>query len=402
MKRIDEDLKSRALKAITKPPDYGPDLDIEPYLREELHMVQSTVQTLPEAIPRVGIDTRAPMAGIYYQVDNIVSAYRSFVSGLEIEPIDRAIDERWDEVKDFIWKLIPVDMDKFTALTFLRRVGGYFIRVKKNTRIELPIQTCFFISSIDVQAVHNIVVVEDGAEVTFITGCTVMPEKASLHIAVEEFFIGSRAKVASIKIHSWNMVTHVRMRSAVTLGDEAVFSNTYINVSKVKTLQTFPSLYARGNKSTVYSASIILAPEKTYIDVGTRAVLEGEESRAEIIMRGIARDEAYIVSRLYIDSKAPKTRGYIECNGLLLSEKARFETIPQLSASNRDSELYHEASIGRLRDEEVFYLMMKGLSYSEAVSTLIRGFIDVTPKYVPEKIQKIISSILDQYTYTKF
>jgi len=389
-----EELKRKAFEALSKPAPYGVDIDVEQFVNYTPKR-RATILSEKERVKQVGIDVSSKTRSAYfYQVDSRIEAYGSLVSGVEILPLEQAIEERWDEVKEYFWRLIPVDMDKYTAVTFLKGSGGCYIRVKKNTRAELPIQTCFLLSG-GTQFVHNIVVVEEGAEATIVTGCTIAPEEMGLHIGITEIYLERKAKLVDVMIHSWNRVTHVRPRTAVVLDDDAVYASYYINMSLTKSLQSLPKVYARGEKSRVYSATIILGLGDSVHDIGSVAELSGEHSRAELVSKIVARDRSRVTTRLRISSSAPRTSGYVECRGLLLSETSSITTIPELEAGHSDAELFHEASIGKLRDDEIEYLMIKGFSYEEAISMLIRGFIDIELKYLPPQVEKALQSVLD-------
>ncbi len=392
--KVLEELRERALAAVSKPALYGPDVDVEKYLS---YTPQRRVSILSarERIEQVGIDVSGKTrSGYFYQVDSKVEIFKSLVPGVEILPLEVAVEERWDEVKDYFWKLVPVDSDKYTAITFLKGSGGHFIRIKRNTRVELPIQACFLLSG-GAQLVHNIVVVEEGAEATIVTGCTIAPEEMGLHVGVTEVYLERGAKLVDVMIHSWSRVAHVRPRTAVILGDEAVYASYYINMSLTKSLQSLPRIYARGAYSKVYAATVILGLGESVHDVGTSVELSGEGSSAELVSKLLARDSSRITTRLRIAGSAPKTRGYIECSGLLLSESSEIVSIPELVALHRDADLFHEASIGRLREDEIEYLMLKGFSYSEAVSMLIRGFVDIEPKHLTPQVERSLQSVLD-------
>ncbi len=392
--KVLEELRKRALAAVSKSAPYGPDVDVEKYLSYTPRR-RVSILGVRERVEQVGIDVSGKTrSGYFYQVDSKVELFKSLVPGVEILPLEEAIEEHWDEVKVYLWKLVPVDSDKYTAITFLRGSGGHFIRIKRNTRVELPIQTCFLLSG-GAQLVHNIVIVEEGAEATIVTGCTIAPEEMGLHVGVTEVYLERRAKLVDVMIHSWSRAAHVRPRTAVVLSDEAIYASYYVNMSLTESLQSLPKIYARGVRSKVYAATIILGLGESTHDVGTSVELSGEGSSAELVSKLLARDSSRITTRLRIVGSAPRIRGYIECNGLLLSESSTVVSIPELVALHQDADLFHEASIGRLREDEIEYLMLKGFSYSEAVSMLIRGFVDIELKHLTPQVERSIQSVLD-------
>ncbi len=381
------DIRSRALKALDKPSPYGPDVDVRKYL--ELGREKEGVSEVEKLAASVGIELRSPHASaIYLQRDRRIELVKTLTSCVEIVPIEAVEDGR-----EFLWNLVPPDIDKYVASVALYGRGGYFIRVKKGCRVELPIQTCFFMSG-GAQLVHNVVVLEEGAEAIVVTGCTIMPEALGFHAAVTEIYLSRGSKLVDVMIHSWNRVTHVRPRTAVRLEDDATYVSYYINMSKTKTIQTMPRLELVGSRSRVYAATILLGSGDSVYDVGAHAKLVGEEAGAELVSKIIARDEASIVSRLRIEARGRKCRGFTECSALLMSSRARVETIPELASASADSDLHHEASIGRIRDDEIEYLMLKGFDYREAVSMLIRGFISIDLGFLPPSVRKSMESVL--------
>ncbi len=381
-------IRELALKAISKPSPYGPDIDISPYLKEYLE--PSRTLKAEEIASLVGVELKPSYASaIYYQRDRRIDMLKSLTSCIDIKPIEEVEEEE----SKYLWNLVSPDTDKYVASVALYGKGGYFIRVKRGCKIELPIQTCFFMTG-GAQLVHNVIVLEEGAEAVVVTGCTIMPESIGFHSAVTEIFLGPRAKLIDVMIHSWNHVTHVRPRTGVALDEEATYIAYYINMSKTKTIQTMPRIELRGNNARCYSASIVLGLKDGYYDVGTKAILMGSRSSAELVSKVIARDESRIVSRLRLDALGSRSKGYTECSALLLSDKAHVETIPELNSSTEDSELHHEASIGRIRDEEIEYLMLKGFDYREAVSLLIRGFVSVNLSFLPPRIRNSMDIVL--------
>ncbi|NPA96098.1 MAG: SufD family Fe-S cluster assembly protein [Crenarchaeota archaeon] len=383
------DVKERAKRALSKPAPFGPDIDVLHYIGEEVRQ-ETPSSSVEELASRVGVELRSPKASaLYYQRDERIEILKTLTSCVDIKPIE-SVDK--DEL-EYLWRLVPPDTDKYVASVALYGKGGYFIRVRKGCRVELPIQTCFFMSG-GAQLVHNVVVVEDGAEAIIVTGCTIMPESIGFHSSVTEIYLGRGSKLIDVTIHSWNRVTHVRPRTAAVLSEGATYVSYYVNMSRTRTIQTLPRIELRGDGSQCYSASIILGAEDSEYDIGSLARLLGRETRAELVSKVIARDRSRVVSRLKIEASGSRSKGFTECSALILSPSARVETIPELDSASDDSELHHEASIGRIRDEEIEYLMLKGFDYREAVSILIRGFVEVNLDFLPESVRKSMESVL--------
>ncbi|MCC6062211.1 MAG: SufD family Fe-S cluster assembly protein [Desulfurococcales archaeon] len=391
-KSVLEDIREKALKGLDKSSPYGADVDIEKIFAQPS---ESSVD-YEKKLMSLGIDLKQRGSGTYLQLDNIIKQYSSMYPGVEVLSIEDAVENRWDEIKDFYWRLIDPSTDKYVAYTALRGRGGFYIRAKKGTKTLLPVQACMIMSG-GAQLLHNIIVVEEDAELMVLSGCLAALERLSLHVGVSEIYLMPRSKLYFIMIHSWTQVNHVRPRTTVLVGDEAEYIDYYINISDVSTLQTFPKIIVKGDDAKVSSYNIILGSGSSKYDVGTNVVLDGEGSSAQIISRIVVKDSSEVINRLRAEAHKRSSKAYLECNGLLLSENSRIYTIPELDAHHPDTDLYHEASIGRLRDEEIEYLLMKGISYRDAVSMLIRGFIDVSIKIPNQKINEYINKVLDLF-----
>jgi Fe-S cluster assembly scaffold protein SufB len=204
-----ESIRERAKSALNKPAKYGVDIDVTEYLRS----VSGEPRLDTARTSEVGVDLSAK--AYYTQVDQLYFNYLNKIPGIEVKRVEDFIEESPDEARNYVWRLIDPAMDKYTAIAALRGVGGYFIRVKENTRVEDPVMTCLFMSIGGLQAPHNIAVVEKGAEVTIYTGCTIAPESLGLHVGITEYYVEEGATLRYVMVHSWNRVSHVRPRTAV-------------------------------------------------------------------------------------------------------------------------------------------------------------------------------------------
>ncbi|WP_434731158.1 SufD family Fe-S cluster assembly protein [Thermogladius sp. KZ2Tp1] len=328
----------------------------------------------------------------YLQIDQNYFKYLSRFSGVEIMTTGEFVENRPDEAREYYWRLIDPARDKYTATAALLERGGYYIRVKRNTRLQEPILACLFLSTRGIQAPHNIVVVEEGAEAVVTTGCTIAPENVGVHIGISEFYVGERAKLTFVMVHSWNHVSHVRPRTAVVVGDGGYYLNYYANLSQARTLQSYPEV-TLGTRARAGVYSIILGLGEASIDYGGAVYLNGDEASAEVVSKALAREEARVVTRGRLHARGRGSKGHLECRGLMLSEKAYMLAVPELSSDTLDATLTHEASIGRLAEEEVNYLVSKGFKRDEAVSLLVKGFISVEENVFPPKVRGIISSV---------
>jgi ABC-type transport system involved in Fe-S cluster assembly, permease component len=306
--------------------------------------------------------------------------------------LEEFVETHPDLAKDYVWRLVPPDQDKYTAAAALRGTGGYVIRIKPGAKVKEPILACLSIVRGGLQAPHNVVIAEEGSEAVVYTGCIIAPEAAGLHIGISEFYVKPKAKLTFIMVHSWNKAAHVRPRTGVLVEEEAQYVEYYANLAAVKTLQTSPHITLRQD-AKAHAASIVLATGDAQIDIGTTATLEGPGSAAELATRTLATGRAAVVMRAVLQARAP-SKGHVECSGLLLSPHASVTTIPQLAAHHQDAALTHEASIGRLAQEELDYLQAKGLTPQEATSLLVKGFITTNiHKHLPPQTRQYVQQI---------
>ena len=382
-------IKERASRAINKQAAYGPDIDV---VELSSRGMAAAAGVELKRVEEVGIDLeRAERAAFFMQLDDAIIKVQSRLPGVEMRPLHEFIDNDFEEAREYVWRVVSPDADKYTAVAALRGTGGYFVRVKPRVKVEDPIQTCFYMAGKIIQAPHNVIVLEKGAEATVITGCTIMPEVAGLHAGITEVYVKEGARLNYVMVHAWNKVAHVRPRSAVRLYGNAEVVSYYMNLSSVRTLQMYPKYYVVGSGGKVYSASIVLGRGDSILDVGAEVVLESD-GVADVISRFIVRDKAKAWARAKITGNAG--RGHIECKGLILSQQAELYSVPELGGIGAGAMLTHEASIGKVAEEEIVYLMSKGFTREEAEEIVVRGFMNVEIRGVTPKIKAYISNIL--------
>lgn len=393
--------KARVIEALQKPAPYGPDIDLGRYEFEEAR-VEGDPSVLSEsglerAAMRVGMDSSSPS---YIQL-NQMAIYRAIHRALEkynvtIMPLREAL-EKLEVARELSWKLIKPETDKYTAHAYLYGGElGYFIYVPPRTKVPLPIYSCLAITvEKRVQFAHNVIYVGEGSEAHVVTGCSV-PHGVSegVHIGISEFYVGRNAKLTFSMVHAWARGLHVRPRTAARLESGGEFVNYYVLYSPVGSIQAYPRAVLEENAKT-YMASIIAGSESGVYDLGSMAVLEGRGSSAEIVSRVVARDSCKIYARAEIRGEAPKSKGHIECLGLLLSNDSMISSIPIITSTTLESRISHEAAIGMIAQEELEYLMCKGFTEEEAKAILVRGFMSVEAPGIPSRVKVEMDKILD-------
>ncbi len=393
-------LKDKAKTAKNKSASLGPDIDLAAYsVRAEEHgpigsLAGLTAEAKERAIA-VGIDAgEACRAGSFFQMDHSVILSSARQSGLEVMGTAEAL-EKYDWLREYWWKAVDVDADKYTAQAELERHQGYFLRALPGVKAEFPLQACLYMTREGLaQNVHNIVIAEEGSELHIITGCTTAQHvKSGLHIGVSEFYIRKNAKVTFTMIHNWAEDVAVRPRTGTIMEENGVFMSNYVCMRPVKTLQMYPTTICTGENATVRYNTILFAPEGSNMDVGSRVYLKAKGCRAELIARAITTGGA-IVTRGTLVGEAPGIKAHLECRGLILSERGSILAIPELDGRVSGVDMSHEAAVGKIAEEEIQYLMARGLTGDEATAAIVRGFLDVEIKGLPDHLKEEIKKAI--------
>lgn len=380
-----QDVREKALSAQGKEAALGEDINLSQYVLPERNAAARDISQDDKAkMLEVGIDLddRMSKTGTFVQIDNIPVEHIVEQEGIEVTALSEAMG-KYSWLRGYYWSAVPVDADKYTAHVELNQGDGYFIRAGKGCKTEYPVQSCLYLRRRGgVQDVHNIIIAEEGSELHIITGCTVAHQEPGLHLGVTEIYVKKGARVTFTMIHSWSQQTSVRPRTGVIIEEGGIYVSNYINLRPTGSLQQYPTARCQGQKSTARFNSILLAPEGTSLDVGARALLEGEGSRAELITRAITTG-GEIISRGFIGGHAEQARGHLECRGLILAKSGIIHAIPEIEGTIAGVELSHEAAIGKIAEEEVEYLMARGLSRDEATAAIIRGFLRIDIEGLP-------------------
>ncbi len=390
-------IEEKARKARDKKAAYGTDVNLESYQsqakpQERVEDAEDLPGAVKEAALGVGVKLDAEASGEYVQMDQTPVVAKSLYEGVEIMDMASALD-KYDFLQDYWWKLVAPDADKYTADVAQAPPAGYFIRAKKGMKTVFPVKSCLYLGSSNLnQRVHNVIIAEEGSELHVITGCTTPSHvDRGLHIGVSEFFIQKDARVSFTMIHSWGKEVEVRPRTGITIAEGGSLSNNYILLKPVKTIQTFPTATLAG-RGAVASFNSVIYSTMGNIDIGSNVFLDGPDTSAESISRVVSVG-GEVIARGRMTGRVPGARAHLECVGLLLSEKGRIYSIPELDGQSRDLDMSHEAAVGRISEEELEYLMARGLSSDEATSVIVRGFLDVEIKGLPEDLRQEIKNI---------
>jgi Fe-S cluster assembly scaffold protein SufB len=393
----------QAEKAKQKKASLGEDIELEEYLSSsEEHVYVKELREIEtsdkDRMLQAGImiDDPTQRIGTFIQKDNKPVHFTAKVDGVEVMSTSQAM-EKYDWVQDYYWKAVAIDTDKYTAHVGLNQGDGYFIRSLPGTKSVYPVQACLYLTSTQLaQDVHNIIIAEENSELHIITGCTTAhAQQSGLHLGVSEFYIKKGSKVTFTMIHNWSPNTGVRPRTVAIIEEDALFMSNYVIMKPVKTLQANPVARCIGKNATARFNSVLVAPPGTSMDIGSKVILEAEGAKTEIISRALTTG-GNITARGYIEGVSPDVKGHLECRGLILEGNGLIHAIPELKGDIANVDLSHEAAVGKIAEEEVEYLMARGLTRDEATSAIIRGFLKVDieglPPLLNAELQKAITA----------
>ena len=405
MRNVYED----AERAINKKAAIGADITIENFTDETINSIDMiddlddlSKQTKKDLL-KVGVDTNEEnRSGSFLQVDQSnIFTNNSISDSIEVMNMGVAL-EKYSWLEDYMWNVVKPDADKYTAKTALREkeegvTSGYFVRSLPGTKEVMPVQACMFISDTDVmQTAHNIVIAEENSELHLITGCATGDDISSaMHVGVSEMYLKPGSKITFTMVHNWAEEVEVRPRTAIKLADNSTYINNYILTSPVSTIQSFPTAYCDGKNSRAIFQSIQGGKKDSIIDVGSRAILNAEGAKAEVISRAVAQDESQIFARGHLAGNVPNVKGHLECQGLVLSDDSFIYAVPELEASSTNLEMSHEAAVGKISEDEINYLTSRGIPEEEAESMIVRGFLNMDITGLPEELAQQTQNMID-------
>ena len=291
-----------------------------------------------------------------------------------------------DLFKKYFNSVVPYNDNKFSALNGAVWSGGSFIYVPKGVTLSKPLQSYFRINNEKSgQFERTLIIVDEGASVHYIEGCTApIHSKESLHAAVVEIVVlkGGKCRYSTVQNWSDNIVNLVTKRALVMedASMEWVDGNigSYINMK-------YPCCVLAGERAKGSCISIAVATGKQKQDAGAKMIHLAPNTTSNIISKSIARKGGLTNYRgkVYIDKNAINSKAHIECDTLILDSHSKSDTIPENIVKNNESFLEHEATVSKISEEQLFYLMSRGIKENDAVQMIIMGFIEPFSRELP-------------------
>jgi len=340
------------------------------------------------------LDDLSQRSATFLQMDHSPVHFSSSQEGIEVTSLSKAL-EAHDWLERYLWSALKADTDEFTSQLDGRETNGYLIRSLPGVRTMLPVQACLYLGHKNLaQRVHNIIIAEEASELHIITGCSSHPMSKGLHLGITEFYVKRGARLTFTMIHNWSPDIEVRPRSVAVVEEDGVFMSNFVAMKPLHTMQMYPTTKCVGRNATARLNSVLVAQPGSLMDVGSRVMLEGPGSRAEIISRAISTG-GDIVARGDVQGNAPEVKGHLECRGLLLNDEGSIRAIPELTGRLAGIDLSHEAAVGKIAEEEVEYLMSRGLSRDEATAMIVRGFLKVEIEGLPPMLETELKKAIE-------
>ena len=383
-------------------PDWGPSIEgldmdhIVTYVRPNTNMKNKwseVPQDIKDTFERLGIPQaeRKSLAGVGAQYDSelVYHNVRAEVAeqGVVYTDMESALNGEYaDMVRTHFMKLVKPTDHKFAALHGAVWSGGSFVYVPKGVHLTIPLQSYFRLNAKGAgQFEHTLIIVDDDAYLHFIEGCSAPKYNvANLHAGCVELFVGKRAKLRYSTIENWskNMYNLNTKRALVDEGGtiEWVSGSFGSHVSYL-----YPMSILKGRGARMEYTGITFAGKGQNLDTGAKVVHSAPDTSSYMNARSISKDGGVSTFRsaVVVNKDAANSKSAVSCQSLMLDAESRSDTIPAMDIRTKDADVGHEARIGRISDEAVFYLMSRGLSEEDARALIVSGFADNVSKELP-------------------
>jgi len=382
-------------------PNFGPDLDWinfqdYTYYTKISDKVASSWDEVPDAVKntfdKLGIPEAEQkfLSGVttQYESEAVYSSMLKEVTdkGVIFLDTDTGLREYPEIFKKYFGKLVPPTDNKYAALNSAVWSGGSFIYVPKGVKLDKPLQSYFRINNKrSGQFERSLIIVDDDAELNYVEGCTApMYSQESLHAAIVEIFVGKRAKMRYTTIQNWSnsILNLVTQRSIVD--EDGLMEWVDGNIGS-KLCMKYPCCILKGDRAKGSTISIAVASQGQFQDTGAKMIHLGKDTSSTVISKSIARGggTANFRGDIEIAKNATGSKAHEECDTLILDDHSYSDTIPHNEVNNATSYLEHEASVSKISEDQLFYLMSRGLDRSQATQMIVMGFLEPFAKELP-------------------
>ena len=397
------DFRLRALKIFEdKPtPTWGGDLshinydEIYYYLKptlEEGKTWEDVPSEIKDTFDRLGIPEaeKKHLAGVKAQFDSEV-VYGSLLTELQEEGVifmgtDEALKKHPEFFEEYFGKLIPPTDNKFAALNSAVWSGGSFVYIPKGVKVKRPLQAYFRINAINMgQFERTLIIADEGSEAHYVEGCTAPVYSAdSLHAAVVEVIVKKGARFRYTTIQNWSHDVYNLVTKRARVDEDGVMEWIDGNLGSRLTMK-YPSCYLVGNRAHGELLSIAYASEGMHQDAGGKMIHIAPNTTSKIISKSVSvrGGRSSYRGMVTVTPSANNSKSRVECDALILDSKSRTDTYPVMKIDNPTANIEHEATVSKVGEEKMFYLMSRGLTEEEAMSMVVSGFIEPIVKELP-------------------
>lgn len=326
--------------------------------------------------------------GVQYESEVI---YHNMIDELEkkhviFTSIEDAIKRYPDLVKKYFGKIVSFTENKFAALNAAVFSGGSFIYVPKNTVLDRPLQSYFRINSKNMgQFERTLIIVDDNSSLHYVEGCTAPSySESSLHAAIVEIYVGKNAKCRYSTVQNWATNVYNLVTKRAVVDDNGVMEWIDGNIGSKVTMK-YPCCVLKGDNSRGTCITISVAKSNQEQDSGARMIHIGKNTKSNIVSKSIAGSGGNATYRGKVDIKksAINSEAMVKCDSLILDDKSMSDTIPVNAVGNISSNIEHEATVSKISDDVLFYLMSRGIPEERATELIVLGFIDEFKEELP-------------------
>lgn len=339
---------------------------------------------IPEAEKKLllgGVSAQYESEVVYKSIQKTLSK-----KGVIFLDMDSGFREYPEIVKQYFGTIIPPNDNKFAALNSAVWSGGSFIYVPKGVHVDLPLQAYFRINAANMgQFERTLIIAEEGSYVHYVEGCTApIYSTDSLHAAVVEIIVKKGARVRYTTIQNWSANVYNLVTKRMRVEEEAFGEWVDCNLGSKLTMK-YPSLYLMGSKARGEVLSIAYAGKGQHQDAGGKAIHVAPDTTSKITSKSISKGGGRTSYRglLQVYKGAKNVKSKVVCDALLLDETSRSDTYPTMKVDEQGVQIEHEATVSKIGEEQLFYLMSRGLSQAEAEAMVVNGFIEPIVKELP-------------------
>ena len=382
-------------------PEFGPEINLDfskiiYYKNDEKDNIikddwNNVLKPIVDDLDSVGVrEAEIHMGGMGVQYESEV-IYHSMLQEIEdkkviFTSIEKAMKDYPELVQKYFGKIVRNDENKFAALNGAVFSGGSFIYVPKNTKLDRPLQSYFRINSRNMgQFERTLIIVDDNSDLHYIEGCTAPTySESSLHAAVVEIYVGKNSKCRYSTVQNWanNVYNLVTKRAQVDKNGTMEWIDGNIG-SKVT--MKYPCCILKGDYSKGTCITISVAGNGQIQDTGARMIHIGKHTKSNIISKSIAKNggNATYRGKAFINTSAKNSEASVKCDTLILDELSKSDTIPFNSCFNQSSNIEHEATVSKISEDNLFYMMSRGISRERSMDLIVLGFIEKFREELP-------------------